>query len=74
MHVWIDQTECTGVGVCVDACPRMFVVDSSDGLAYVETGGLRYGHNQPAPIADAVLEAVIDAAEDCPQNCIFIGD
>ncbi len=74
MRVWIDQAECTGVGACVDACPQLFVVDRSDGLAYIETGGLRYGSHQPAPIDPALLESVIDAAEDCPQDCIFIDD
>ena len=71
MQVWIDQTECSGVGVCVDACPGLFTLES-DGLAYVNHGGRKYGSNEPATVPDELLESALDAAEDCPQDCIYI--
>lgn len=71
MHVWIDHAECCGVGVCVDACPSLFVL-ADDSLAYLEVGGRRYASNEPAVVDDALLDQVLDAAEDCPQDCIFV--
>ena len=71
MQVWIDHEECCGVGVCVDACPSLFVL-APDSLAYVEVGGHRFGSNQPAAVDDSFLDQVLDAAEDCPQDCIYV--
>ncbi len=71
MNVWIDQDECSGVGVCVDACPQLFVL-GPDGLAYLRSAdGLR-GSNLPVTVGDGLGESVLDAAEDCPQNCIYV--
>lgn len=71
IRVWIDQDECSGVGVCVDACPGLFAMQD-DGLAYLRTTEGLVGSNQPVAIGDDLLESVIDAAEDCPQNCIYV--
>ncbi len=71
MRVWIDHAECSGVGVCVDACPEIFMLES-DSLAYITVGSHRFGSNDPANVSDELLEAVLDAAEDCPQDCIYV--
>jgi ferredoxin len=71
MRVWIDQDLCSGVGVCVDASPQVFTL-GSDGLAYVSIGGRTYGSNEYAIVDDSLLESVLDAAEDCPEACIYI--
>ncbi len=71
MQVWIDHVECCGVGVCVDACPEMLTLES-DGLAYVNLNGKKYGSNEPAPLPEAFLEGMLDAAEECPQDCIYV--
>ncbi len=71
MRVWIDHAECCGVGVCVDACPELFTLEA-DSLAYVNVGGHRFGSNEPATVSDELLEGVLDAAEDCPQDCIYV--
>ncbi|MEY2553219.1 MAG: ferredoxin [Ilumatobacteraceae bacterium] len=71
MRVWIDQDECSGVGVCVDDCPQVFTL-GSDGIAYVVVEGRVYGSNEPATVNDALLEQVLDAAEGCPEECIYI--
>ena len=75
LRVWIDQDLCTGDGLCVDHCPEVFVL-LEDGISYVhDAEGTR---NDPGG-ADGVVDvgarwdrAVIDAAEDCPGECIFI--
>ncbi|RMH67512.1 MAG: ferredoxin [Actinomyces sp.] len=71
MRVWIDHDECAGVGVCVDACPEVFVL-ASDGLAYVKQNGQILGRDQAAVVDDALYDAVCDAADDCPQDCIYV--
>jgi ferredoxin len=71
IRVWIDQDECSGVGVCVDACPQVFTL-GDDGLAYLRSAdGLR-GSHQPVDVDDALAESVLDAADDCPQDCIHV--
>lgn len=75
MRVWIDQDLCTGDGLCVDHCPEVFLL-LDDGISYVHSNG--WVGNDPGqdgsvltvPIAHE--HAVIDAAEDCPGECIFI--
>jgi len=71
MRVWIDHDECAGVGVCVDACPEVFIL-ASDGLAYVIQGGQIMGRNEAAVVEDSLGDSIMDAAEDCPQDCIYI--
>ena len=75
MRVWIDQDLCTGDGLCVDHCPEVFVL-LEDGISYVHHGD--WIGNDPGQYESAVHvpghfeHAVIDAAEDCPGECIFI--
>lgn len=79
MKVWIDQDLCTGDGLCEEICPDVFVL-LDDGLAYVRDGETVYakakGHSEGAeglaPIPEKLLEAVIESAEECPGECIFI--
>ena len=74
MHVWIDQDLCTGDGLCEEICPSVFTL--VDGISYVKTaagqvlrpGGADGLAEVPAQHADAVLEA----AEECPGECIFV--
>jgi len=75
MKVWIDQDLCTGDGLCEEICPQVFTL-LSDGLAYVkegervlsDPGGAAGMAEVPAGLEDAVREA----AEECPGECIFI--
>jgi ferredoxin len=75
MKVWIDQDLCTGDGLCEEICPDVFTL-LDDGLAYVkdngkvlsDPGGVEGLANVPAGLE----EAVIEAAEECPGECIFI--
>lgn len=75
MRVWIDQDLCTGDGLCVDHCPDVFV-QLEDGIAYVRepAGPLNDpgGSGSLALVPVRNLQQAIDAAEDCPGECIFI--
>lgn len=75
MKVWIDQDLCTGDGLCEEICPAVFTL-LDDGLAYVkeanrvlsDPGGAAGLAEVPSELEDAVREA----AEECPGECIFI--
>ncbi len=75
MHVWIDQDLCTGDGLCTDHCPEVFVL-LEDGISYVHSGD--WVGNDPggskslAEVAARFEAAVVDAAVECPGECIFI--
>jgi len=86
LKVWIDQDLCTGDGLCVEVCPALFDMHE-DGLAYVKEKPWPtvYGPDG-APVGDPALQmaegtadvpdeeadACIEAAEECPGECIFI--
>jgi len=84
MKVWIDQDLCTGDGLCAEIAPDVFF-GQDDGLYYVKESASHYGTetlfdgiNNPASaegqarIPDSLIDAVIEAAEECPGECIFI--
>ena len=75
MRVWIDQDLCTGDGLCEEIAPAVFTL-LDDGLAYVKDGDKVLsdpgGAEGIAPIPDGQLDAVIESAEECPGECIFI--
>lgn len=85
MKVWIDQDLCTGDGICAEICPKVFEMHD-DGLAYVKEvpwpnrfgpagqgsePALQMG-NGTATVPENLLEDVIEAADACPGECIFI--
>lgn len=75
MKVWIDQDLCTGDGLCEEICPQVFTL-LSDGLAYVKAGDQVLsdpgGAESLAEVATELEDAVREAAEECPGECIFI--
>ena len=84
MKVWIDQDRCTGDGICAEICPDIFEMHD-DGLAYVKEAGWPSmcgpeGADEPvyrmaagtAVVTDELVDAVIESAEECPGECIFI--
>ena len=74
-HVYIDQDLCTGDALCAEICPEVFVM-LDDGLAYVKDGD--FIHDNPggmsglATFSDDLSDAVREASEECPGECIFI--
>jgi len=75
MKVWIDQDLCTGDGLCEEICPSVFTL-LDDGLAYVKQDGAVLnepgGSAQMADVSADLEDAVTEAAEECPGECIFI--
>jgi ferredoxin len=79
LKVWIDQDLCTGDGLCAEIAPDVFHM-MPDGLAYVREGEKIYasavgnpeGAEGMASFADERLADVIEAAEECPGECIFL--
>jgi ferredoxin len=76
MKVWIDQDLCTGDGLCEEIAPAVFTL-LDDGLAYVkEVDGTVMsepgGSAGMAAVPSELEEAVVEASEECPGECIFI--
>ena len=79
MKVWIDQDLCTGDGLCEEIAPSVFTL-LDDGLAYVkeadkvfaDANGNPQGAEGLANVPAGQEEAVIESAEECPGECIFI--
>ena len=74
MKVWIEQDLCTGAGLCERLAPSVFAM-LDDGLAYVKEDGRVLGHGGPGALAHVAPEAedgVIEAAEACPAECIYL--
>jgi ferredoxin len=73
LSVRIDQDKCTGDGLCVQFAPDLFEFDV-DGLAYVKTPGgeLRTEPGSTVPVPLTLLDATVDAADECPGNCIYV--
>ena len=84
MKVWIDQDLCTGDGLCEEIAPDTFF-GQDDGLFYVKESASNFGEEKKfdgvanpagaegmARIPENGIEAIIEAAEECPGECIFI--
>jgi ferredoxin len=75
MKVWIDQDLCTGDGLCEEICPDVFVL-LDDGLAYVKENGKALsdpgGQACMAVVPEGLEDAVREASQECPGECIFI--
>ncbi len=75
MKVWSDQDLCTGDGLCEEIAPDVFTL-LDDGLAYVKEGSKVYsdpgGAEGLANFDDKYTDAVVESAEECPGECIFI--
>ena len=79
MKVWIDQDLCTGDGLCEEIAPDVFVL-LEDGLAYVresqkifaEVEGNLQGASGTAVVPTGQDDLAVEAAEECPGECIFI--
>ena len=86
IKVCIDQDLCTGDGLCEEICPSVFGM-AQDGLAYVKEPEWPTVYNDGTNVyEDPILQmstglanvpasdvqAAIEAAEECPGECIFI--
>ena len=81
MNVWVDQDLCTGDGLCAEILPTVFTL-LGDGLSYVRDGdrvmapseGNEGGYEGRVPIPSGSMDLVLEAAGECPGECIFVGD
>ncbi|MFM8794328.1 MAG: ferredoxin [Acidimicrobiales bacterium] len=75
VRVWIDQDLCTGDGLCMDHCPEVFTL-LEDGIAYVVENGTVLndpgGAQSLAHVEPRRMQAVVEAADVCPGECIFV--
>ncbi len=75
LKVWIDQDLCTGDGICTDHAPEVFTI-LEDGIAYCREGSKVFndpgGSSELAVVPSNREGDVIDAAAECPGECIFI--
>ena len=73
LRVWVDQDLCTGDGLCVQYAPEVFEFDL-DGLAYVkdDAGELHLSPGSRVDVPGHLRLEVIDAARDCPGDCIHV--
>jgi len=71
--VSVDQDLCTGDGLCVQYAPEVFEFDV-DGLAYVKdaAGELQLSPGSRVDVPDRLRLDVIDAAKECPGECIHV--
>ena len=79
MKVWIDQDLCTGDGLCEEIAPgrvhparRRTRLRQGGGTIYATAKGNPQGAEGLANIPDGQLDAVIESAEECPGECIYI--
>jgi ferredoxin len=74
MKVWVDQDLCTGDGLCEELCPSIFTL--VDGLSFVrDLNGsvlLVGGDSSMVDVPTQHIDAVLDAADECPGECIFV--
>ncbi len=84
LMVWIDQDLCTGDGICEEICGDVFVA-RDDGLWVVKEEAKHFGSTivfdgTAAPdggkgvarIPDSLIDSAVEAAEECPGECIMI--
>jgi len=88
LMVWIDQDLCTGDGICEEIAPDVFlgrddglwtVKEQANhfGTDLFFDGEDAAGHGPEgasgvARVPDALIDDVIEAAEECPGECIMI--
>lgn len=74
MRVWVDQGLCTGDGLCEEIARDVFQL-LDDGLCYVvQDGEVLSGGGRAAlaGVAPDCEDAVREAVEECPGECIFV--
>jgi ferredoxin len=84
VSVWIDPNECMGAGTCEQLVPEVFIA-RGDGVWAVKEASEFFGtervfdgHRAPqgssgrARVPDGLIEFVVDAAEQCPGECIYL--
>ena len=88
MNIWIDQDLCMGAGTCEQLAPDLFeatgdglwVVKEAarhwgDGTVFDGGSGPDHGpvgFDVQARVPAALVDAALEAAEECPGECIYV--
>jgi len=88
MKIWIDQDLCIGVGTCEQLAPDLFEAKGDGlwvvkeearhwGEGTVFDGGSGPGHGPAgstgaARVPAALVDAALEAADECPGECIYV--
>lgn len=86
--VWIDTDECMGAGTCAQIAPQIFIDRGDGVWAVKESAsyfdrevvfdGLTGeghgpdGYEGRARVPESLLDLVVEAAEECPGECIHV--
>jgi ferredoxin len=86
--IWIDPNSCMGAGTCAEIAPEVFhqrddgvwaVMESAryfgDTTVFDGRGGEGHGPDGylgRARVPDQLLDLAIEAAEECPAECIYV--
>ncbi len=87
-RVWIDADQCMGAGTCAQIVPEVFIERHDGTWAVKEDAahfgmsvvfdGLSGdghgpdGHEGQARVPAHLMDLVIEVAEECPAECIFV--
>jgi len=73
VRVWIEQHECVGNGICAEICPEVFELTDGD-IGYVHDRGQRLpdGPEGSFPVPRELEQRVVEAADECPAECIYL--
>lgn len=86
--VWIDSNECMGAGTCAQIAPQLFAARKDGTWAVMEDaayfgettvfdgldgpGHGPDGYDGRARIPEALMELAVEAAQECPAECIYV--
>ncbi len=86
--VWIDTDECMGAGTCAQIAPQIFADRGDGVWAVKESashfdrevvfdgfegeGHGPDGYEGRARVPESLLDLVVEAAEECPGECIHV--
>jgi ferredoxin len=60
-RIYVDRDACIGAGTCVDCAPNVFALDDENIAVVLDLEG------------DSD-EDILKAAQDCPQECVYLFD
>ncbi|OGY93389.1 MAG: hypothetical protein A2406_00155 [Candidatus Komeilibacteria bacterium RIFOXYC1_FULL_37_11] len=69
--IYIDRSKCIGCGTCIDILPKIFDINSDDGLVQMKNSK-KEGNAWVLEINDSQLEEFQKIATSCPTTTIRI--
>ena len=83
LKTWINQDDCTSCAICEDIAPAAYQMDADRQFAYVKEADWQFitngsdsivyaGATGLATLREEDLEGAIEAATECPGECIYL--